>query len=178
MPSTTPAPTCHHIFADRHRCGSPALRGERFCYFAAASTCLPHETTMNSSKPSAKSSPASPPTSLTSTAPACCSTASRWPAGTYDRAHSPAESGNARFYCQALKQAKNKTKLIPNATRNNGHQRSNQCDSCEELIGKSPFPSQNPTRKETHSPFPAFPCKKYRRCSLFFYEVVCSGEVH
>jgi len=33
MPSTTPAPTCHHIFADRHRCGSPALRGERFCYF-------------------------------------------------------------------------------------------------------------------------------------------------
>jgi hypothetical protein len=25
--------TCHHIFTDAHRCGSPALRGERFCYF-------------------------------------------------------------------------------------------------------------------------------------------------
>jgi hypothetical protein len=24
---------CSHIFADRHRCGSPALRGERFCYY-------------------------------------------------------------------------------------------------------------------------------------------------
>jgi len=33
MPSTTPIPTCHHIFADHHRCGSPSLRGESFCYF-------------------------------------------------------------------------------------------------------------------------------------------------
>jgi hypothetical protein len=24
---------CHHIFPDTHRCGSPALRGETFCYF-------------------------------------------------------------------------------------------------------------------------------------------------
>ncbi|QMV17950.1 hypothetical protein GOB94_04020 [Granulicella sp. 5B5] len=29
----TTVPTCNHIFADNHRCGSPALRGERFCYF-------------------------------------------------------------------------------------------------------------------------------------------------
>lgn len=28
----TTIPTCTHIFADHHRCGSPALRGERFCY--------------------------------------------------------------------------------------------------------------------------------------------------
>jgi hypothetical protein len=27
------AKTCHHIFADSHRCGSPAMRGESFCYF-------------------------------------------------------------------------------------------------------------------------------------------------
>ena len=26
-------PTCTHIFPDNHRCGSPALRRERFCYF-------------------------------------------------------------------------------------------------------------------------------------------------
>jgi hypothetical protein len=26
-------PTCHHVFPDNHRCGSPALRGERFCYY-------------------------------------------------------------------------------------------------------------------------------------------------
>lgn len=24
---------CSHIFPDTHVCGSPALRGERFCYF-------------------------------------------------------------------------------------------------------------------------------------------------
>ena len=24
---------CTHIFADRHRCGSPALRGQTFCYY-------------------------------------------------------------------------------------------------------------------------------------------------
>ncbi len=28
-----PAVTCTHIFADHHRCGSPALRGERLCYY-------------------------------------------------------------------------------------------------------------------------------------------------
>ncbi len=28
-----PAPTCHHVFPDNHRCGSPSLRGEAFCYF-------------------------------------------------------------------------------------------------------------------------------------------------
>jgi hypothetical protein len=28
-----PAPTCHHLFPDDHRCGSPSLRGEAFCYF-------------------------------------------------------------------------------------------------------------------------------------------------
>jgi hypothetical protein len=26
-------PTCHHLFPDSHRCGSPALRGQNFCYF-------------------------------------------------------------------------------------------------------------------------------------------------
>ena len=25
--------TCSHIFPDHHRCGSPALRHEPFCYF-------------------------------------------------------------------------------------------------------------------------------------------------
>jgi hypothetical protein len=30
---TRPCPTCHHRFPDQHRCGSPALRGEAFCYF-------------------------------------------------------------------------------------------------------------------------------------------------
>ena len=25
--------TCHHLFPDAHRCGSPALRGETFCYY-------------------------------------------------------------------------------------------------------------------------------------------------
>ena len=28
-----PTPLCHHLFPDAHRCGSPALRGEAFCYF-------------------------------------------------------------------------------------------------------------------------------------------------
>ncbi len=27
------ARTCHHRFPDDHRCGSPALRGEAFCYY-------------------------------------------------------------------------------------------------------------------------------------------------
>jgi hypothetical protein len=31
--TTIPAPTCHHLFPDHHRCGSPALRNEPFCYF-------------------------------------------------------------------------------------------------------------------------------------------------
>ena len=26
-------PTCTHRFADDHRCGSPALRGEVYCYY-------------------------------------------------------------------------------------------------------------------------------------------------
>ena len=30
---TIPAPTCHHLFPDNHRCGSPSLRGEAFCFF-------------------------------------------------------------------------------------------------------------------------------------------------
>jgi len=25
--------TCTHLFPDSHRCGSPALRGQDFCYF-------------------------------------------------------------------------------------------------------------------------------------------------
>ena len=33
MPTHFAATTCHHLFPDAHRCGSPALRGERFCYF-------------------------------------------------------------------------------------------------------------------------------------------------
>jgi hypothetical protein len=28
-----PTPRCHHRFPDDHRCGSPALRGEAFCYY-------------------------------------------------------------------------------------------------------------------------------------------------
>jgi len=28
-----PIATCHHLFPDQHRCGSPALRNEPFCYF-------------------------------------------------------------------------------------------------------------------------------------------------
>ena len=33
MPSTYRVPPCcQHIFADGHRCGSPALRGETHCY--------------------------------------------------------------------------------------------------------------------------------------------------
>jgi DNA primase len=27
-----PVLLCHHIFPDAHRCGSPAMRGERLCY--------------------------------------------------------------------------------------------------------------------------------------------------
>jgi len=30
---TIPAPTCHHLFPDDHRCGSPSLRNEAFCFF-------------------------------------------------------------------------------------------------------------------------------------------------
>lgn len=30
---TKPIPTCTHLFPDDHRCGSPSLRGETFCYF-------------------------------------------------------------------------------------------------------------------------------------------------
>jgi hypothetical protein len=33
MTSAKPANTCTHIFADNHHCGSPALRGERLCYY-------------------------------------------------------------------------------------------------------------------------------------------------
>ena len=34
MPThTRSVPTCHHLFPDDHRCGSPSLRGEAFCYF-------------------------------------------------------------------------------------------------------------------------------------------------
>ena len=32
MPKTNNIPTCNHLFDDNHLCGSPALRGERFCY--------------------------------------------------------------------------------------------------------------------------------------------------
>jgi hypothetical protein len=28
-----PTPLCNHTFPDRHRCGSPALRGEHLCYY-------------------------------------------------------------------------------------------------------------------------------------------------
>lgn len=31
--STRPCPTCSYTFPDNHRCGSPALRGDTFCYF-------------------------------------------------------------------------------------------------------------------------------------------------
>jgi hypothetical protein len=30
---TNHAPHCRHLFPDNHRCGSPALRGEAFCYY-------------------------------------------------------------------------------------------------------------------------------------------------
>jgi hypothetical protein len=30
---TNHAPHCRHLFPDNHRCGSPALRGEPFCYY-------------------------------------------------------------------------------------------------------------------------------------------------
>jgi hypothetical protein len=30
---TKPIAICTHIFLDDHRCGSPALRGEDFCYY-------------------------------------------------------------------------------------------------------------------------------------------------
>ena len=34
MPThTTTVPSCHHLFPDDHRCGSPSLRGEAFCYY-------------------------------------------------------------------------------------------------------------------------------------------------
>jgi hypothetical protein len=36
MPTTTTprsCPTCTHTFPDGHRCGSPALHGEPFCYY-------------------------------------------------------------------------------------------------------------------------------------------------
>jgi hypothetical protein len=32
MPQTQ-TPACTHIFADTHRCGSPAMRGEQHCYY-------------------------------------------------------------------------------------------------------------------------------------------------
>jgi hypothetical protein len=33
MPAPKPSPLCHHVHPTGRRCGSPALRGERFCYF-------------------------------------------------------------------------------------------------------------------------------------------------
>ena len=33
MPTHHTHTNCHHIFPDAHRCGSPALRGEAFCYY-------------------------------------------------------------------------------------------------------------------------------------------------
>jgi hypothetical protein len=30
---TNPRSTCNHLFPNDHRCGSPALRGEAFCYY-------------------------------------------------------------------------------------------------------------------------------------------------
>ncbi len=31
--ATNSAPTCNHLFPDHHRCGSPSLRGQAFCYY-------------------------------------------------------------------------------------------------------------------------------------------------
>jgi len=31
--TANPARPCHQIFPDAHQCGSPALRGEAFCYY-------------------------------------------------------------------------------------------------------------------------------------------------
>lgn len=33
MPTHYARATCQHIFPDAHPCGSPALRGERHCYY-------------------------------------------------------------------------------------------------------------------------------------------------
>ena len=33
MPESTPYPTCAHIREDGSLCGSPALRGNRLCYY-------------------------------------------------------------------------------------------------------------------------------------------------
>jgi hypothetical protein len=30
---TNHAPQCRHLFPDNHRCGSPCLRGQGFCYY-------------------------------------------------------------------------------------------------------------------------------------------------
>jgi hypothetical protein len=30
---STPCPTCHHLQPTGRRCGSPALRGEQFCFY-------------------------------------------------------------------------------------------------------------------------------------------------
>jgi hypothetical protein len=85
MSSTYRIPPCRqHVFADDHRCGSPALRGETHCYHHhpdGKASPSPSPTTASRSRAlSTKSSRASPPTSSTFTAPACSSTASRSPA--------------------------------------------------------------------------------------------------
>ncbi len=33
MPASTSAVPCHHVQPNGHPCGSPALRGEQFCYY-------------------------------------------------------------------------------------------------------------------------------------------------
>jgi hypothetical protein len=33
MPAHYAHATCQHTFPDAHHCGSPAMRGERFCYY-------------------------------------------------------------------------------------------------------------------------------------------------
>jgi len=63
---TIPAPTCHHTFPDDHRCGSPSLRGEAFCYFhhpnrppapmlpKSTATSLPRRATLTRKSPGCK----------------------------------------------------------------------------------------------------------------------------
>ena len=88
-------PTCHHLHPTGNRCGSPALRGEQFCFFHHPTRRPPyphtrlsrtpfgrttyHSTPKTSRSPSPKSSAASPTTPWTPHAPAYSSPPCKWP---------------------------------------------------------------------------------------------------
>jgi hypothetical protein len=49
--------SCNHLFPDNHRCGSPALRGQTFCYFHHPDPQLAHQRKSTASRPPKINSP-------------------------------------------------------------------------------------------------------------------------